>query len=377
MKESEFLKTLSRAVQKDASDIHVKVGTAPYFRLDGELVLQEGLPLTNEDLEAIVRILLNDTQRAHFAKRGEIDLAYTQKGVGRFRVNIFRQRGSTSLVMRRIKTKILNIEQLYLPTGVESFSKLARGLVLITGTTGSGKSTTLAAVVDEINQTRRCHIVTVEDPIEYLHQDKLAVINQREVSIDTQSFAAALKSAMRQDPDVILVGEMRDLETFQAAISAAETGHLVLSTLHTTNVMQTIDRIIDLFPSNQQDQVRSQLSLNLRAILCQRLLPRADGTGRVPCCELAFVTPAVRKLIKENRITQLDVAIQQGREEGMQTFNDSLYGLLKGRLISLETALNASDNPDELQMMIQGITLNQKRGGILSRAENAPPRRDL
>jgi twitching motility protein PilT len=227
-------------------------------------------------------------------------------------------------------------------------------------------------VIDAINASRRCHIVTVEDPIEYLHQDKLAVVNQREINIDTQSFSAALTAAMRQDPDVILVGEMRDLETFQAAISATETGHLVFSTLHTSNVMQTIDRIIDLFPANQHDQIRSQLSLNLRAILCQRLLPRADGTGRVPCCELAVVTPAVRKLIKENRITQIEIAIQQGREEGMQTFNDSLYGLLKARLITLETALGMSDNPEELNMMLKGINLNQKRGGILSKTERNP-----
>jgi twitching motility protein PilT len=372
MRDSEFNKILYGSVQKDASDIHMKTGSPVYYRVDGQLFSQGGTPLGSEDIETVLGLMLGSSQLARFKKRGEVDLAYTQKGIGRFRVNVFRQRGGVSIVMRRIKTKILNFEQLHLPTGVESFADMSRGLVLITGTTGSGKSTTLAAVIDAINASRRCHIVTVEDPIEYLHQDKLAVVNQREINIDTQSFSAALTAAMRQDPDVILVGEMRDLETFQAAISATETGHLVFSTLHTSNVMQTIDRIIDLFPANQHDQIRSQLSLNLRAILCQRLLPRADGTGRVPCCELAVVTPAVRKLIKENRITQIEIAIQQGREEGMQTFNDSLYGLLKARLITLETALGMSDNPEELNMMLKGINLNQKRGGILSKTERNP-----
>jgi twitching motility protein PilT len=367
MKETAFYKILYRAIQKDASDIHLKAGRPPCYRVDGELAPQEEAELTSEDLESILDFMLNEAQKTRFYKRGEIDLAYTQKGVGRFRVNVFRQRGAISIVMRRIKTKILTVEQLHLPMGVEQFAELARGLVLITGTTGSGKSTTLAAVIDLINQTRRCHIVTIEDPIEYIHQDKRAVINQREISIDTENFATALKSVMRQDPDVILVGEMRDLETFQAAISAAETGHLVFSTLHTTNVMQTIDRIIDLFPPNQHDQIRSQLSLNLKAILCQRLLPRADGIGRVPACELAFCTPAVRKLIKENRIAQIELAIQQGREDGMQTFNDSFYGLIKARLITPEMAFSLSDNPEELNMMLQGINLNQWRGGILSR----------
>jgi twitching motility protein PilT len=250
-----------------------------------------------------------------------------------------------------------------------------RGLVLITGTTGSGKSTTLAAVIDRINRERKCHIVTIEDPIEFTHTDHKAVVNQREISIDTQTFSSALKAVMRQDPDVILVGEMRDLDTFQAAISAAETGHLVFSTLHTTNAMQTIDRIVDLFPSNQQDQIRSQLSLNLRAIMCQRLLPRASGKGRVPACEVLMVTPAVRKLIKENRIERIPLAIQQGRDDGMQSFNDSLYGLIKAKLITMETAEDASDNPAELALMMQGIQLNQMRGGLLGEEKRSPHRR--
>jgi len=360
-----FLKLLQRAVQKDASDVHIKMGAPPYFRMDGEMQSQEGKPFTGDDVEAIVSVLLNEHQRNHFRKHGEVDLAFTEKGVGRFRVNVFRQRGSVSIVLRRIKTKILTFEQLLLPYATQRFAEMHRGLVLITGTTGSGKSTTLAAIIDHINDTRKCHIVTVEDPIEFIHYDRMAVITQREVSIDTQDFVSALKSVMRQDPDVILIGEMRDIETFQAAVSAAETGHLVFSTLHTTNVLQSIDRIIDLFPASQHDQVRSQLALNLKAIMCMRLLARADGNGRVPACEIMFTTPAIRALIRENRISQIETAIRQGREDGMQTFNDSLHGLIKAKLITLEEGLQWSDNPEELTMLIQGIRLSAKEGGLL------------
>jgi twitching motility protein PilT len=361
----DFLKLLQRAVQKDASDIHLKTGSKPYFRIDGEIMAQEGEPVRSEEMEGILRVLLSDLQYAHFGKKGDIDLAFTEKGVGRFRVNIFRQRGNVSIVMRRIKSKILSFDELNLPSAVRKFAEMRRGLVLITGTTGSGKSTTLAGIIDYINDHRRCHVVTIEDPIEYVHYDRKAVINQREVTIDTQDFKSALKAVMRQDPDVILVGEMRDLETFQAAISASETGHLVFSTLHTTNVMQTIDRIIDLFPPDQHDQVRSQLSLNLSAVMCMRLLPRADGVGRVPALEIMFSSPAIQKLIKENRVNQIPMAIAQGREDGMQTFNDSLYSLLKRDLITTEEARLVSDNPEELSMMMQGIRLSSQRGGIL------------
>ncbi|HIJ66218.1 MAG TPA: PilT/PilU family type 4a pilus ATPase, partial [Candidatus Hydrogenedentes bacterium] len=246
---AQFSKLLQLAVQKDASDVHIKAGSPPYFRIDGELNPHEKDVIRPEQVDEIVDILLNDAQKRYFQKRGEIDLAFSEKGVGRFRVNVFRQRGAISLVMRRIKSKILSFEQLHLPDATVRFAEMPRGLILITGTTGSGKSTTLAAIVDYINNRRKCHVVTIEDPIEYVHYDRMAVINQREVTIDTEDFSSALKSIMRQDPDVILIGEMRDLETFQAAISAAETGHLVFSTLHTTNAIQTIDRIIDLFPS--------------------------------------------------------------------------------------------------------------------------------
>jgi len=361
----QFVKLLQRAVQKDASDIHLKTGSQPFLRVDGEIAPTNADPLQAEDISAVLDIMLSDEQKKYFSRRGEIDLSFTEKGVGRFRVNIFRQRGTVSVVMRRIKTKILTFEQLHLPPVTTRFATMQRGLILITGTTGSGKSTTLASIVDYINDNRRCHVVTIEDPIEYVHMDRKAIINQREITIDTQDFSTALKSVMREDPDVILIGEMRDLETFMAAIAAAETGHLVFSTLHTTNVMQTVDRIIDLFPSNQHDQVRSALALNLRAIMCMRLLVRADGVGRVPTCEVLFNTPAVRKLIKENRIAQLELAIQQGKEEGMQTFNDSLHDLIRTGLITVDTAMEISDNPEELNMLLQGIRLSSKRGGIL------------
>ncbi len=362
---AQFQKLLQRAVQKDASDVHLKVGNVPWFRVDGEMLPQEGDPYTVEVMDAVLNILLSEDQRRHLNKRGEVDLSYTEKGVGRFRVNVYRQRGAISCVMRRIKTAMQSFDQLHLPAALKRFAMLQRGLVLITGTTGSGKTTTLAAIVDYINRHRRCHIITIEDPIEYLHNDHRGLVSQREISMDTMDFSSALKSVMRQDPDVILVGEMRDLETFQAAISAAETGHLVFTTLHTTNVMQTIDRIIDLFPSNQHDQIRSQLSLNLKGIMCMRLLPRADGVGRVPACELLMVNPSARKLIKENRIMQLDGVIASGQEDGMLSFNDSLHNLIKEGLITQETGTEVSDNPEDLNMLLQGIRLSSRRGGIL------------
>ncbi len=362
---------LHAAVERNASDVHIKMESVPFFRVDGEMIPRKR-SLSKNDVLEMVEEMLDGRQQNELEERGEVDLAFSTPELGRFRVNVFKQRGNVSVVMRRIKDEIPDFESLHLPYAVERFAEMQRGLVLITGTTGSGKSTTLASIVNRINRQRKCHIVTIEDPIEFTHVDDKAVVNQREISIDTTSFSSALKAVMRQDPDVILVGEMRDLDTFQAAISAAETGHLVFSTLHTTNAMQTIDRIVDLFPSNQQDQIRSQLSLNLKAVMCQRLLPRVAGKGRVPACEVLMVSPAVRKLIKDNRIERIPMAIQQGRDEGMQGFNDSLYGLLKARLISPEVAEEASDNPAELSLMLQGIQLNQMRGGLLGEEKRRP-----
>jgi twitching motility protein PilT len=357
---------LKSAAERDASDIHIKTDCPPYFRVHGELIPRKRR-MGEKEMEELLGTLLTDYQREQFERTGDLDLAHNDEESGRFRVNVFRQRGTISIVMRRIKSEIPSFEALHLPMAVDRFAKMFRGLILITGTTGSGKSTTLAAIVDQINRNRKAHIITIEDPIEYTHKDRLAVVNQREIHIDTETFSSALRAAMRQDPDVILVGEMRDLETFQAAISASETGHLVFSTVHTSNAMQTVDRIVDLFPTDQQSQVRSQLSMNLKAIMCQRLLPSADGEGRVPACEVMFNTPAVQKLIKENRLNKIPVAIQQGREDAMQSFNDSLYALVKAKLITLETAHEASDNPEELNLMMQGIQLGRMRGGILDR----------
>ncbi len=362
---------LQAAVERNASDIHVKMDSVPFFRVDGEMIPRKR-SLSTDDVLEMVEEMLDGRQQNELEENGEVDLAFSTPELGRFRVNVFKQRGNVSVVMRRIKDEIPDFDSLHLPYAVERFAEMQRGLVLITGTTGSGKSTTLASIVDRINKNRKCHIVTIEDPIEFTHNDNKAVVNQREIAIDTTSFSSALKAVMRQDPDVILVGEMRDLDTFQAAISAAETGHLVFSTLHTTNAMQTIDRIVDLFPSNQQDQIRSQLSLNLKAVMCQRLLARDSGKGRVPACEVLMVSPSVRKLIKDNRVERIPLAIQQGRDEGMQGFNDSLYGLLKAKLISAEVAEEASDNPAELALMMQGIQLNQMRGGLLGEEKRRP-----
>jgi twitching motility protein PilT len=367
-----FMKLITNAISRGASDIHIKSDGRPYFRVDGELVPRKRL-LTRADVAAILDFLLSPVQKQYFEEHGEVDLSFERDDVGRFRVNVFMQRGRVSIVMRRIQAVIPSFDELVLPQVVEELARMQRGLVLVTGTTGSGKSTSLAAIIDHINRHRRCHIVSIEDPIEFTHKDRMSVINQREINIDTDNFSSALKAVMRQDPDVILIGEMRDIETFQAAISAAETGHLVFSTLHTSNVMMTIDRIIDLFPSNQHDQVRSQLSLNLKAIMCQRLLPMAGGEGRVPACEVAIVSPGIQMLIKENRINRIPVAIQQGREDGMQTFNDSIFALLNADLISEETALAVSENPEELKLRLQGIELGQMRGGLLGNFARRKP----
>ncbi|MBL7646552.1 MAG: type IV pilus twitching motility protein PilT [Candidatus Hydrogenedentes bacterium] len=363
----ELNKILSYAVKNGASDIHLTVASPPAVRIDGKIRFLETEPLTPSDTLEFATEIMNEKELAAFHDKGDADLAYGVAGLGRFRVNVLKQRGSVGIVMRHVKGKILEFTELNLPPALTKIAELHRGLVLVTGTTGSGKSTTLASIIDYINQRNRFHIVTLEDPIEFLHHNKKSIVTQREINIDTKDFYSALRAAMREDPDVILIGEMRDAETFQAAISAAETGHLVFSTLHTTNVMLTIDRIMDMFPSNMHDQIRSQISMQLRACVSQRLLPAADGKGRVPAIELMFNNPGIASLIRENNIKQIPTAIVGGKEDGMQTFNMSLAALIKSGLIKEEHAYAFSDNPEELRMNLQGIFISSGRGGILKK----------
>ena len=364
---STLQKILSYAVKNGASDVHLTVGSPPAVRIDGEIRFVATEALTPPDTVSFLDEMLDARQKEAFMQSGDFDLAYSVSGLGRFRVNIMRQRGSISIIMRHVRGKILDFTTLHLPPVLEKIANMPRGLVLITGTTGSGKSTSLASIIDYINQRQRVHIITLEDPIEFLHTNKKSIVNQREMSIDTKDFYVALRAAMREDPDVILVGEMRDSETFQAAISAAETGHLVFSTLHTTNAMLTMDRILDMFPSNLHDQIRSQIALQLRACVSQRLVPTADGSGRVPAVEVMLNNPAISMLIRENNLKQIPTAITNGAEDGMQTFNMSLAELVRNKLIKEEDAMWAADNPDELKMNLQGIRISQSRGGILKK----------
>jgi twitching motility protein PilT len=358
---------LGYAVKNGASDIHLAVGSPPACRVDGEIRAFSDNPLKMEHTGKFLDEILKPHQRTYFEENGDIDVALSIPGLGRFRVNVLKQRGSIGIVMRHVKGKILKFEELNLPAGLERIVEMRRGLILVTGTTGSGKSTTLASIIDRINRSRRDHIITLEDPIEFLHQNKKSVVTQREVGIDTKDFKTALRAAMREDPDVILIGEMRDQETFAAAMSAAETGHLVFSTLHTTNAMMTMDRILDMFPADQHAQIRSQIALQLKATVAQRLIASADGKGRVPAVEIMFVNPAIAQLIREGLMKQLPLAIAGGREDGMQTFNISLVDLVKRNLITKEGAHDASDNPEELEMNLKGIYLSSSRGGILKK----------
>ncbi len=349
---------LKVATERKASDVHLKVGSHPIIRVDGQLVpLVEFKRLMQEDTIAMAFSMMSSQQKEKFKQFLEIDIAYSVPGLGRFRCNIFQQRGSVGLVLRLIPARILTIRELLLPPVLERIASEERGLVLVTGTTGSGKSTTLAAMIDYINSTRNVHIVTIEDPIEFLHRDKKSIVNQREVDVDTRSFAVALRSALRQDPDVILVGEMRDFETIETALLAAETGHLVFSTLHTLDATETINRIIAVFPPHQQKQIRIQLAAVLKAIISMRLLPRADGLGRVPAVEVLISTAYIRDCIEQKEKTKLirDAIAAGTSQYGMQTFDQSLYALYKQGLITLEEALRRASNPDELRLRIQGI----------------------
>ncbi len=349
---------LKMAVERKASDLHLKVGAFPVLRVDGVLrPMNEMRRLLQEDTMAMAFSIMTARQKEKFKTDFEIDTSYQVPTLGRFRCSIFQQRGTVGLVLRIIPTRILSLRELLLPPVLERICMEQRGLVLCTGTTGSGKTTTLAGMVDHINTLRNEHIMTIEDPIEYLHRDKRSIVNQRELDVDTKAFSLALRSAMRQDPDVILVGEMRDAETIETALTAAETGHLVLSTLHTLDATETINRIIAVFPPHQHRQIRLQLGAVLKAVISLRLMPRADGLGRVPAVEVLVATEYVRECVENKEKTKyIKDAIKAGTSQyGMQTFDQSLYQLYKSGLITLEEAMKRASNPNEFRLKIQGI----------------------
>src|SRR5579863_85307 len=341
-------------VEKGASDLHITTGSPPQLRIDGELVPLKTAPLTPVETKQICYSILTDAQKHKFEEENELDLSFGVKGLSRFRSNIFMQRGAVAGAFRTIPFKILTFQELGLPPVVSELSKRPRGLILVTGPTGSGKSTTLASIVDKINTERHEHILTIEDPIEYLHPHKNCLVNQREVGADTRSFKTALKYILRQDPDVVLVGEMRDLETIEAALVISETGHLAFGTLHTNSCVQTINRILDVFPPYQQPQVRAQMSFVLEGVLSQALIPRAAGPGRILCVEIMVPNSAIRNLIREDKVHQIYSQMQVGQAKfAMQTLNQSLYSLHQRRLISYEEAIGRSTEPEELRMMME------------------------
>jgi twitching motility protein PilT len=349
---------LKAAVAKKASDLHLKVGSNPIARVDGHLEpLDPNLKLSQEDVVAIAFSIMNNQQKQRFKERPEIDLAYSAPGLGRFRVNVYQQRGTVNLVFRAVPTKILTIQELHLPAVIEKMTAETRGMILVTGTTGSGKSTTLASIIDQINRTRTENVITIEDPIEFLHRDRKCLVSQREIGADTESFSVALRSAMRQDPDVILVGEMRDFETISTALVAAETGHLVLSTLHTVDATETVNRIISVFPPYQQKQIRLQLAGILKGVISQRLVPRADGQGRVPAVEVMVATQTIKESIIDPEKTRRihDVIAAGTSQYGMQTFDQSLAALCLEKLISQEEALRWCSNPDDFALKMSGV----------------------
>jgi twitching motility protein PilT len=349
---------LDVVLERDASDLHLTVGAPPILRIHGDLVPLEGYPvLGSRGLQAMLYAILPQRKREKLEEELELDMSYSLPGKARFRVNVYYQRDSMGAAFRLIPIAIRSAGELGLPSVVEEFARLPRGLVLVTGPTGSGKSTTLAALVDVVNRERPCHIMTVEDPIEYLHHHRRSIVNQREVGADTHGFANALKHVLRQDPDVILVGEMRDLETISTAITAAETGHLVFATLHTQDAPQSIDRMIDVFPAHQQQQVRVQLSTTLQGVATQQLLPTADGMGRVVCAEVLVATPAVRNLIREGKTHQIYSMMQAGGRFGMQTMDASLAALVRAGRITRELALDRCHDPEEVTRLLGGATV--------------------
>jgi twitching motility protein PilT len=369
---------LQSAVASGASDLHLKVGSYPMMRVNGILVVaSEEKRLDRTDTEAMAQGILGPEHVEKFRRNQDVDLAYSIDGLGRFRVNVFQQRGTVGLVLRIIPTRIKNIDELGLPPVLKRIASEERGLVLVTGTTGSGKSTTLAAMIDYINATRQAHVMTVEDPIEYLHRDNRSLVNQREILVDTQSFAQALRAALRQDPDVILVGEMRDLETVETALHAAETGHLVLSTVHTLDATETVNRIIALFPPHQQRQIRIQLAVVLKAAISQRLLPRADGLGRAAAVEVMTSTAFIRDcIIDKDKTAMIAGAIAAGTSQyGMQTFDQAIFNLYSQGIVTLEEALRWASNVDDFKLRVAGIatTTDLARDEMAARLPGAAP----
>jgi twitching motility protein PilT len=349
---SQLQDLLALTVQEQASDLHISVSHPPILRISGRLIPLKGKKISPEDSEGLAMALMTEEQRQRFLIEKEMDFSYSFMGKARFRVNIFLQKGNVSCALRLIATKIKTIEELNLPPSLHDFTKPTQGFLLVTGPSSQGKSTSLAAIIDEINHTRAEHVITIEDPIEYIFEDDRSVIEQREVYQDTLSFSRALRATFRQDPDVIMVGEMRDPETMAIAITAAETGHLVFATLHTNSASQTIHRIVDSFPPEQQQQIRAQLSGSLLGVISQRLIPRIKG-GLIPACEIMLTTPAVANLIRENKIHELDLIIETSAEAGMISLNRALANLIKSREISLENALSYSLNPSELRKLVR------------------------
>ncbi len=352
---------LEEMIEKDASDLHIVAGERPKLRVDGDIVNSSSpAVLTPKDTLSIAYSVLTENQKKRFETESELDFSFGIQNLARFRGNCFKQRGCVSLVIRQIPFDVRTFDDLGLPPVVAKLAERPRGLVLVTGPTGSGKSTTLAAMIDKINRELRGHIITVEDPIEFIHRHQQCIVNQREIGTDTNSFAAALKYALRQDPDVVLVGEMRDLETIGAALMIAETGHLAFATLHTNSAMESINRIIDVFPSHQQPQVRAQLAFVLEGVITQTLLQKAKGRGRVMAAEIMICTPAIRALIRDNKVHQIESSMQAGKKYGMQTLNDALYQLYVGREVTKDECLRVTATPNEFLRMIGEPLMDEK-----------------
>ncbi|MDH3629075.1 MAG: type IV pilus twitching motility protein PilT [Acidobacteriota bacterium] len=368
----QLLKTL---VDQGGTDLHVTTNTAPQIRINGKMVQLQTPPMTPAETKNLIYSVLTDSQKHRFEETFELDFSFGVKGLARFRANIFFQRGAVAGAFRTIPWELKTFDELGLPSVVSDLCERPRGLILVTGPTGSGKSTTLASMLDKVNSERAEHIVTIEDPIEYLHQHKKCLVNQRELHADTKSFPAALRSVLRQDPDIVLIGEMRDLETIESALRIAETGHLTFGTLHTNSASQTINRIVDVFPPHQQSQIRAQLSLVLEGILCQALLPTANGQGRALSMEIMVPNAAIRNLIREDKVHQIYSAMQVGQlKYGMQTFNQSLSTLVIKRQVTRELALSMSSHPDELEEMLSRGAQGHQQGGVAN-ARGRRPRR--